>query len=417
MDDIRPLKPRRFDDVARPGEVPASPSSKPVIVGNKTVQNDPMMAPSGSPLLAPKSDTKNETVLPTYDNQIEAEKIDAPDDINELETVEPPEDTIKATSLADPEDTISSELVSTESEEVIATAEPPEVDSEAEPLHKLHHEQPIFGEMKPVKSRGKKVLIILLTLIIMGAIGYGGWLLMSQKPDSTQNTSTPAPATTKKDEPRKDVIPANFTVYESKELGLRFSYPKEWGNVKVGPASTEPQFSKTDYKQLIFSAQSLVDINVVQGPYSSPLDGCGLPPLKSEKNQLDVLRASNIGWDKDGIVFYGRAQGEEKGEKYTYSYEADQNPGYTVLLKKSKSISFQEITSKYKAETEKENSCFDITQKEADEANSYHKYIHFASNFETKNIKGINAQYDARIAKEQTIIDNIFIILNSFTKL
>lgn len=380
MDDVKPPARRTFDDVARAEDVPALPSSKPVIAGNRTVQTDPMMSQtqatqtrsSSIPVVPPQGQETFSNKKPTISNDAKPEQ--------------------------------SSSVPS----EGIAPA--------AEPLHKLSHEEAMFGQMKPVKSRGKKILIVTLTLLIMGAIGYGAWYFANQKSDTTQSDK-PASITTEETKTDAVMVPANFIKYENKELGVSFSYPKEWGDVTLGPAKTKPQYSSTDYKQLTFTSQNLVDIDIVQGPYSSPLDGCGLPPLESEQNTLDVLRASNVGWDKEGIVFYGRTQGEDEGKKYTYSYEEDQNPGYTVLVKKSKTIAFQDNVGKYEPETAEKNGCFNVTQKEADEANAYDKYIHFASNFQTDKIKGINAQYDARITKEQSIIDNILITLNSFSKL
>jgi hypothetical protein len=371
MEDIKPPAPRTFDDVARAEDVAAIPSSKPVITGNKTIQADPMM----SQTQAAQTRSSNISVVPP-----QGASGNSSDELS---------------NIVD-ESTVSSPA--------------------AEPSHKLSHEQPFFGQMKPVKSRGKKILIVTLTLLIMGAIGYGAWYFANQKSDTTQSDK-PASITTEETKTDAVMVPANFIKYENKELGVSFSYPKEWGDVTLGPAKTKPQYSSTDYKQLTFTSQNLVDIDIVQGPYSSPLDGCGLPPLESEQNTLDVLRASNVGWDKEGIVFYGRTQGEDEGKKYTYSYEEDQNPGYTVLVKKSKTIAFQDNVGKYEPETAEKNGCFNVTQKEADEANAYDKYIHFASNFQTDKIKGINAQYDARITKEQSIIDNILITLNSFSKL
>ena len=83
------------------------------------------------------------------------------------------------------------------------------------------------------------VAIVFLVVVVIGVIGLVGWKVW----DSTQNTTNTdktkqAPRTTS-DLPAKKAytLPAGYTLYENKELGFKFAYPKEFGSFTEQPVN------------------------------------------------------------------------------------------------------------------------------------------------------------------------------------
>ena len=219
MDDVKPPAPRTFDDVARAEDVPAMPSSKPVIAGNRTVQKDPMMSQtqatqtrsSSIPVVPPQGqETFNKK--PTISNDTEPEQ---------------------------------SSSVSSES---IAPV--------AEPLHKLSHEEAMFGQMKPVKSRGKKVFIVLSTLLIMGAICYGTWYFLGSNKEVNQAKPAVIAPVVEKQKVNQPALPDGYVTYNSEDYGYSFNYPKEYGEFVK-----KPPVQSSGAQQAVFILQSSTPVN------------------------------------------------------------------------------------------------------------------------------------------------------------
>lgn len=149
MDDIQPPQQRRFDDVARPENVPANPSSRPVIVGNKPEIADPMVAPEGSQNLAitPEKDQPN---VSADDQQVSS--VQSTSEVAKQPDVTSPSAVANASNQAD---TTNTNMVS------------------AHPDHKIRHDEAFFGHMKPKKSLTRKLLIGILVLgLLVGIIFF-----------------------------------------------------------------------------------------------------------------------------------------------------------------------------------------------------------------------------------------------------
>lgn len=159
MDDVKPPAPRNFDDVTRPGSIPAAPSSNPVIVGNQTVQTDPMMAavqPQSAPPTIPVQPPMSTREMPINASTDETS--------NTIES--------STQEAAQPDAAALGNTALTENVD-----QPPTLES----VHKISHDQAFFGQMKPPKSKFKKFLIFIFVLLIMGCIGYGAWYLLKDR--------------------------------------------------------------------------------------------------------------------------------------------------------------------------------------------------------------------------------------------
>lgn len=222
MDDVKPPKPRNFDDVTRPGSIPAAPSSNPVIVGNQTVQADPMMATT-----QPQPSQPSISVQPPMSTR------EAP--------IVPAAEAVASTMSA--ADGGPSQFVATSLGEV-SLAEETEQPQSIESIHKISHENAFFGQMKPPKSKFKKFLIFLLVLLVMAGVSYGAWYVLNTK----KETPTPEPVVTapvvEKSTNVAPTVPDGYTTYKSEDFGYSFNYPKEYGKFTKSPlaqSSTEQQ--------------------------------------------------------------------------------------------------------------------------------------------------------------------------------
>lgn len=136
--------PKPFDDVARPENIPASPSARPVIVGNQTVQSDPMM--SSNQVNANTSSQPSIPVIPPRGIQVQATE-----------------------STTTPTTPVQSNINIDQS---IAQPQPT-----AEPLHKLNHETAVFSQISKPKKR--IFLIFFILIVIMAAVIAGAYLISS----------------------------------------------------------------------------------------------------------------------------------------------------------------------------------------------------------------------------------------------
>ena len=95
-------------------------------------------------------------------------------------------------------------------------------------------------------QKGFSAIEGLLILVIVGLIGGVGWYVWQSKKNAdkslttsqTQNAASPSKTTTQPtQELAKPVFTVHdgYTVYENKEIGFKFAYPKSWGTiVRIG---------------------------------------------------------------------------------------------------------------------------------------------------------------------------------------
>lgn len=235
-----------------------------------------------------------------------------------------------------------------------------------------------------------EVIIVLVIVGLLGAIGWFVWAGNNNKTIETPDVSHEAGLGI-------NSPPISYlTEFKDADLGIKFSYPKKWGAATIKKGNPG-EVASGNYSQVTFSKQSLVDINFVIGPYSSPLDGC-VAPVKEQQHELNKMRSSVIGWDSNNIKQYWTGQGFNGPTVYLVNIKpGDTGPGWKEIGNPDKKVLVYEDFNKnlYKATTA-DQGCNTITAAEADEANAYAKYIHFAVNYSNSMVKGVNAQYDAR---------------------
>lgn len=93
--------------------------------------------------------------------------------------------------------------------------------------------------MNKIKNRQEGIahLTIIGLVVVLAIIGFTGWRVWkvrqdSQKYTESSNNSSAKSLSNKKTE-QKSTIPDGFVEYTSDEYGIKFAYPKEWGNVSV----------------------------------------------------------------------------------------------------------------------------------------------------------------------------------------
>ncbi len=263
--------------------------------------------------------------------------------------------------------------------------------------------------MKKLNQKGftafEIILLIVVLLLIAGA-GYYVWKLRSaNKPAGDTSPSKPH-TSEKKEEPR---------AYDVSGLGVKLKYPKDWGEATLadGPIMSPGTGS---YKQLTFSSQKNININFVVGAYNSPLDGCGLgTPEENEKHALNAVEASVIGWDATNVKRYMSGQGTP-AKVYMYSIKPGEiGDGWVSVSTSDKVLEYKDIDSesnRWKADSAG-LACGTVTQAQADAANAYKKYVHYAVNVSNDKFKGANAQYDARTNDDSALRAKIVTVLNS----
>lgn len=232
MDDIKPPTRKSFDDVARPEDVPALPNSKPIITGNKPLQNDPMMAPTFTSTIDMPPIQKTDNVA-QMSNDVDSPNIEA----------KPSQDTsVDTTTTEIADSSVSSADSYSQSTENVAV-----IENSDQPPHKMHHDTPFFGEMKPVKSRAKKIMIFLLILLLAGGITFAAWFFinnMQSQNSAPAITSTPQTPEKEKEQSNAIKVPDGYVTYSNADYNFSFAYPKEYG--KYGTFSKSPANKTTD---------------------------------------------------------------------------------------------------------------------------------------------------------------------------
>lgn len=95
--------------------------------------------------------------------------------------------------------------------------------AEERPSYKV----PDYPGMKPPKNRKKSLIVIPLVIIVVGALGFGGYKIFGHKkstPKTVTNASTDIPDASNKDVP----LASSTKTYENGFLGVTLSYPDTW---------------------------------------------------------------------------------------------------------------------------------------------------------------------------------------------
>lgn len=223
-------------DVRPPGAVAANPSSKPVIT-NQPLQADPMMTPRPNP-------------LPNHLNT------SLPAESAPLETPAAP--TTRDSQVA------SSAMPNTPS--VMPNPAANTIQTQAEPLHKLSHDEPFFGHVP--HRRGNKLLIVILVLVLLGGAA-GAYLWWRHNKTTPAATARPQTATPKVEEKKVSTTsesvasiatPEGYLTFSSSDLGYSFAFPGEFKEIKQ-----ELTAAQSDNKSVIYRSTGQPSLNGYTG--------------------------------------------------------------------------------------------------------------------------------------------------------
>lgn len=263
--------------------------------------------------------------------------------------------------------------------------------------------------MKLTKSqKGFSAVEIIMVIVIVGLLGAVGWFVYDRQKNSKEQTNT----TTQTEQTKMEPEESKSSMYKSDELGLSLNYPTEWGTASLadGPLS---KYQSGKYKQLSFSKVANVSVNFVTDVYSSPLDGCGYgDPVQNAQHAQNAQQASVIGWESDNILSYVNVQGKGVQVYKTNIKPGDTGTGYTEISKSNKVLVYKDINNS-PVEAGSGDGCNPVTQAQADEANAFANFFHYAVNFSNKQVKGVNGQFDARKSQDTTVQNQLTTVLNS----
>ncbi len=252
--------------------------------------------------------------------------------------------------------------------------------------------------------------LIIAVVVLIGVVGY----MVYKSHNKATINSTRSSATTPLTAAKQPEAP-KLTDYNNDELGVSLNYPKEWGMATISDGSLL-KFQTGKYKQLSFTKATHVSVDFVTGAYSSPLDACGYDdPVQNAQHELNSNKASVIGWSGTDIKRYMTGQGFNGPTVYLVNSKAgDTGPGWTQIMINNKVLVYKNTdsaSSKIKAGTG--DGCSPITQAQADEANAFSSFFHYAANFSNSKVYGVNAQFDARNGDDATVRSQLIDTLNS----
>ena len=263
------------------------------------------------------------------------------------------------------------------------------------------------------------LLTLLLALLIGAYIAIDSGLIKS-------NINLPFHLFNQKDETSGPATipstPVQMSVFQNKDLGLKFEYPTAWGKADLAKGLFPNNTQSGDYRQITFSQNKLIDINLVVTPYSSTLTGC-LPtdPVDLAQYELAKTRASTIGWETDKLKVYLDISGKPT-IKTVASTAKGSNPGWDKVGEVGNTLIYKNlVTDDTKVKAQAANPADEcnakITEEQATEANGYDDFVHYVTNYANLNVQGINAQYDARTGADQTTVELLITTLNSIEDL
>ncbi len=245
-------------DVSKPGSTPPDASGKPIIVSHKTMMKDPMVNEESS--IADSEDSSEKAG--------EELRKSSKSNIKPIhEDIEPDHD-----SSGNDQDKKPSEDNDTNDSAEIGESDdkPKKKKKEDEPLQdeekirKLVESKKYFIKVRtPNRKRNKRTVLVILVVLLLAVIGVGAaadaelidlpvpfdFIKKSQPKVSTIVVATPTESK-KEDTAKSDkyVVPEGYVVYENKDLGFKFAYPKTWGTTTL---QSDP--ANSDIFLLIFS--------------------------------------------------------------------------------------------------------------------------------------------------------------------
>jgi hypothetical protein len=97
-------------------------------------------------------------------------------------------------------------------------------------------------------QNGFSVPHLLLGLVVVAIIGFAGWRVYEAQKDTNKSLDNASNASevTKQEKKEEYKIPEGYVVYENKEVGFKFAYPKEFGDLKGLTNKVVPSISNKE---------------------------------------------------------------------------------------------------------------------------------------------------------------------------
>ena len=182
--------------------------------------------------------------------------------------------------------------------------------------------------------------LILIVVLVIGAVGFTGWKVYyknrNETATQTQKSNTPNPAEKQNVAITKEEqkIPDGFVPYENKELGFKFAYPKEWGDVSLTDNSQAKQqqheagdryslrFSKN---QRFFMALQSKDFKFLVGK-----DGSSCTPIDGFAITVKPTNLKPYEQREDGTTIVNKMLVDESGLFIAESFEYVAEGSYAI---------------------------------------------------------------------------------------
>lgn len=90
---------------------------------------------------------------------------------------------------------------------------------------------------------GSLHIVALIIVVALGVTGFVGWRVLLKNNDGLIGGDSHLLDTKNKNTGQENKIPEGFVEYKNEELGLRFAYPKEWGEFEQNNSLSNELFS------------------------------------------------------------------------------------------------------------------------------------------------------------------------------
>ena len=290
--------------------------------------------------------------------------------------------------------------------------------------------------VKANKPKGKGMHIAIHALILIAVIALVGgatYYVMNQKAidqkaqSDVENADLQSQIDEIVAEEEEDVADAKkvkeagdkLVEYKDSDYNLSFKYPKKWGEVVTedGKMSTP---ASGNYFQLGFSKASKITINLVEGPWTSPLDGCAFATqvVTAAEYGDNMLQSAVVGFKGDKIQYLTTDLYKPDYDNSTTSTldttkTATPQSSYVLQGTSGDVMIFKDIFEN-KAVADGAGPCIsEITQAAADKANEYNNKFYYAVNFSNTEVEGVNAVYDSRKEDNKVEREELLKVLKS----
>lgn len=127
------------------------------------------------------------------------------------------------------------------------------------------------------KQTGVTLVEVLLIILVVTVIGFGGYYVWSQQQSddqvSTSQQSTNNENAENPESNTEEALPAGFVLYENEDLGFEFIHPESWGDVAV--RRYEPQHDGAQYSINFSESEVIGAIATADYEYTGPARGGG----------------------------------------------------------------------------------------------------------------------------------------------